>query len=149
MYISNGKALFEYNIIKEYTAGISLVGSEVKSIRNSAASISEAFIFVSNNEAFIKGMHVNKYEQSSVFNHDETRNRKLLLNKSEILHISKQLQTTGITCIPLELLSVNGKIKLRIAIARGKKLWDKKESLREEDIDLQTKRELNAIDYGY
>lgn len=143
MYIQNRKASYEYSIIKEYTAGISLLGTEVKSIRNSDASISEAFVFIANSEVYIKGMFVNKYKQATVYNHEEVRDRKLLLNKKEIKQIAEQLQMPGITCIPLTIQDVNGKIKLRIAVAKGKKLWDKKESLREKDIKLQTQRELN------
>ena len=143
MNIRNRKAFYEYSIIKEYNAGICLMGSEVKSIRNSEASISEAFVYISNSEIFIKGMFVNKYKQAVHANHEEVRDRKLLLNKKEIRQISEQLKMPGFTCIPLNVHDANGKIKLTIAIAKGKKLWDKKESIREKDIKLQTQRELS------
>ncbi len=143
MHIQNRKARFEYHIIKEYNAGMCLVGSEVKSIRNSEASISEAFVYISNSEIFIKGMFVNKYKQAVHSNHEEVRDRKLLLNKKEIRQISEELQNPGYTCIPLCIHDVDGKIKLTIAVAKGKKLWDKKESIREKDIKLQTQRELS------
>ena len=143
MHIQNRKAYYEYHIIKEYNAGMCLLGSEVKSIRNSEASISEAFVYISNSEIFIKGMFVNKYKQAVNNNHEEVRDRKLLLNKKEIRQIAEQLQTPGYTCIPLTVKDVNGKIKLTIAVAKGKKLWDKKEAIREKDIKLQTQRELS------
>ncbi|NBW57905.1 SsrA-binding protein SmpB [bacterium] len=143
MHIQNRKAYYEYYIIEEYNAGMCLVGSEVKSIRNSEASISEAFVYISNSEIFIKGMFINKYKQAVHNNHEEVRDRKLLLNKKEICRIAEQLQIPGYTCIPLFLKDVNGKIKITIAVAKGKKLWDKKESIREKDIKLQTQRELN------
>jgi SsrA-binding protein len=141
MIISNRKAYFEYHIIKEFDAGIMLVGSEVKSIMNNDASISEAYIYSQNNELFIKGMYINKYTDASLNNHVETRDRKLLLNKKEIREIIKETENTGITIIPLGVFIKNRKIKLKIAISKGKKLYDKRNSIKERDI----KREIKNI----
>lgn len=143
MNIGNRKAYRDYQIIREYTAGICLIGSEVKSIRNSNVNITDSFVYIHNSEIFIKGMFISKYTQATHTNHEELRDRKLLLNKKEIRNIKESLSKPGITCIPLNLHLSNGKIKVDIAIAKGKKLWDKKESIREKDIKLQTQRELN------
>lgn len=147
MHIQNRKARFEYHILKEYTAGISLLGSEVKSLRNSDANINDSFVYISNSEIFIKGMYISKYKQAVHTNHEEVRDRKLLLKKKEIRYIAEQLQQPGYTCIPINVHDVNGKIKLTIAVAKGKKLWDKKESIRENDIKIQTQRELSYDRY--
>src|SRR5574343_791553 len=142
MRISNRKAYFEYSIIKEYTAGIVLTGSEVKSIHNNNASISEAYIYSNNNELFIKGMYIAKYTEASINNHEEIRDRKLLLNKKEIREIIRSTETQGITIIPLEVFSKNGKFKMKIAVAKGKKLWDKREAIKARDIKREMQSEL-------
>jgi len=141
MKITNRKARYEYHIIKEYTAGIQLFGSEVKSIRNNDASISESFAYISDGEAFIKGMHIGQLKGSSRA-HEELRDKKLLLNRKEILNIAKNLTERGVTLVPIEIFDLEGKIKLKIAIAKGKKLYDKKEAIKERDIKIQTQKEL-------
>jgi SsrA-binding protein len=142
MKITNRKARFEYNIIKEYTAGIQLFGSEVKSIRNNDASISESFACILNGEIYVKGMHIGQFKGASR-THEELRDKKLLLNRKEIQSIAKNLTERGITLIPLEIFDLGGKIKLKVAIAKGKKLYDKKEALKERDIKIQTRQELS------
>lgn len=142
MHIQNRKAYYEYQIIKEYTAGICLVGSEVKSIRDSNINFKDSYIYIHNNEVFIKQMFISKYKQAIHTNHEEVRDRKLLLTKKEIRSIKELISETGITCIPLNLHLVNGKIKVKIAIAKGKKLYNKRESIKEKDIKIQTQREL-------
>lgn len=142
MNIQNRKARFEYHILKEYVAGLQLFGSEVKSTKNNDASISESFVYIYNGEAYIKGMHIGKFKGSSR-DHEETRDRKLLLNKKEIQNIAKSLTESGTTIVPLSVFDLNGKIKLRIAIAKGKKLYDKKDAIKERDIKIQTQKELN------
>lgn len=137
--IVNRKARFEYHILKEYTAGIQLLGSEVKSLRSSNANISESYCYIWNNEIFVKNMFISKYEESSWLNHDERRDRKLLLNKSEIREIVKLNQDNGVTIIPLELFIVNGRFKLKIGVAKGKKNFDKRQSIKEREV----KREIS------
>ena len=139
--IQNRKARHEYHIIKEYVAGIQLIGSEVKSIRNHNANINDSFVYISDSEIFIKGMHIAQYKQAVM--HDENRVKKLLLNKKEIIAIASKTDQPSYTIIPLEVFDMGGKLKVRIAIAQGKKLYDKKQSLKEKDIKLQTERELN------
>ena len=138
MNIQNRKARFEYHILKEYVAGLQLYGFEVKSIRNNNASISESFAYISNGEIFVKGMHVGGLKDSR----DEMRIKKLLLNRKEINSITKDLTERGITLVPLMIFDVDGKIKLKIALAKGKKLYDKKEAIKERDIKIQTQKEL-------
>lgn len=141
MILQNRKAHHEYFIIKEYTAGMQLIGSEVKAIRGHCASINESFVYISDSEIFIKGMHVSAYKNAP--KHDEDRVKKLLLNKKEISSIEAQIQKPGYTVIPLSVFDLDGKLKIKIAIAQGKKLYDKKATLKEKDIKLQTQRELN------
>jgi SsrA-binding protein len=132
--IRNKKASFEYAFIDKYVAGIQLSGTEIKSIRDSKASINEAYCFVKDSEIFIKNMHIAIYEAGSYNNHDPKRDRKLLLNKTEIKKIEKKLKDKGLTLIPLVLfLNEKGLAKIEIAIAKGKKLYDKRESLKEQD----------------
>jgi SsrA-binding protein len=142
MFVHNRKARFEYYIDKEFTAGMVLEGSEIKSLRSSNANISDAFIYISNGEIFIKGMYIAKYPHATHSNHEELRDRKLLLKSKEIREIAKWLQTPGHTCVPLYTTSKNGYAKLLIGTAVGKKLYNKKEAARERDIKIQTQREL-------
>lgn len=130
MQINNKKAYFEYFILEEYIAGIQLVGSEVKSLRDGQGNISDSFVYITNNEVFVKNIYISKYTESSYMNHDEVRDRKLLLTKKQIRDIQKDLKVNGITIIPLSLFELNGKLKLKIGIAKGKKLFDKKNSIK-------------------
>jgi SsrA-binding protein len=141
--IVNKKAYFEFHILKEFEAGIQLFGSEVKSIRNGNANIGDAFCYVWNNEVFVKNIYISKYEESSYMNHEEKRDRKLLLHKKEISAIIKLTQDNGTTVIPLELFVKKGRFKLKIGVGKGKKLWDKKVSIKERDIKRDIKRDLN------
>ena len=143
MSINNKKAFYEYFILEEYIAGIQLVGSEVKSLRDNNANINDSYVYILNNEVFVKGMYIAKYLESSYMNHEEIRDRKLLLTKKQIRDIQKQLKVNGITIMPLSIFTLHGKFKLKIGIAKGKKLFDKKASSKEKDIKKQTDRELN------
>jgi SsrA-binding protein len=138
--IQNRKARHDYTLLKEYTAGIVLVGSEVKSLRAGDASIVDSFVYISNDEVFLRGAHIGRYKQLA---HEEVRDRKLLLNRKEIRDLQKQVKEKGLTIIPLVVIEQAGKLKLKISVAQGKKTWDKKEALKEKDIKLQTKKELN------
>jgi SsrA-binding protein len=138
--IINKKSKFEYEFIQTEVAGIQLFGSEVKSIRQGKVSISESHCFFNNGELFIKGMNISDYGYGSF--HETTRDRKLLLKKKELRDLESQL-TKGLTIIPYRVfINEKGLIKLEIALSRGKKLYDKRESLKKRDIDRDIKRDL-------
>jgi SsrA-binding protein len=131
--IKNKKAYHEFFIDETVEAGIVLVGSEVKSIRGGKANIKEAFVRIMNNEAFIIGMHISPYEKGSVYNQDPLRQRKLLLHKREIVKLYSLATQKGLTLVPLAVYLKQGKVKLEIGVARGKKLYDKRQSIAERD----------------
>lgn len=131
--IKNKKAYHEYFIDETVEAGIALVGSEVKSIRSGKANIREAFVRIQNGEAFIHGMNISPYEKGSVFNQDPLRVRKLLLHKREILKLLGFATQKGLTLVPLTVYLKKGLVKLEIGVARGKKLYDKRQSIAERD----------------
>jgi SsrA-binding protein len=138
--IVNKKAKFEYEFLQTETCGIQLLGSEVKSIRGGKASISEGYCYFNNGELFVKGMNISDYGFGS--SHDTTRDRKLLLKRKELNNLENQL-TNGLTIIPYRLfLNDKGLIKMEIALARGKKLYDKRNSIKSRDIDRDMKRDL-------
>ena len=128
--IKNRKAGFEYSFLEKYVAGIQLSGSEIKSIREAKANIAEAFCLFVNSELFIRNMNINEYKQGGMHNnHNPKRDRKLLLNKQELKKLSSKLIDKGLTIIPLRLfINENGYAKLEIALAKGKKLYDKRET---------------------
>lgn len=140
--IKNRKAKFEYEFIEKFTAGIQLTGTEIKSIRAGKASIVEAFCFIANDEVFVKNMYIAEYEQGTYNNHEPRRNRKLLLNRTEINKLIKKKKDVGLTIVPLSLF-INGKgyAKLDIALAKGKKLHDKRNDLKDKD----NKRSLDRV----
>jgi SsrA-binding protein len=132
--IKNKRAKFDYEWLDTYTAGVQLVGTEVKSIRMGKASIAEGYCYFSDGELFIKNMNIAEWSHGNRFNHDPIRERKLLLSKREIDKISKSIQDQGVTIVPLKLfINEKGWIKLNIAVARGKKNYDKRQSLKEKD----------------
>ena len=140
---TNRKANFEYFIISTYEAGIVLVGSEVKSIRLGHTNLKDSFItFSKDGEAFIKNMHITNYKDATIDKIDEKRSRKLLLNKNEIKKIMTKVQEKGFTCVPLKVYLKDNYVKLEIAIAKGKHLYDKKDTLAKKDIERDTAREL-------
>ena len=143
MKIMNRKAKFEYEILDTYVAGIVLQGSEVKSIRNGRCNISDSFCIVDNNEVILKNCHISKYDSDKFTNHEELRDRKLLLTKKEILKLKEKSQIAGITIIPLKLFLQHNLIKVEIGLCKGKKLYDKRESIKERDIE----RELSRIKF--
>jgi SsrA-binding protein len=132
--IKNRKASFEYHLIEKYVAGIVLSGSEIKSIRNGKVSLQEAYCDFRQNELFIRQMNIARYEQASYNNHEPLRERKLLLNKKELRKLKKKLDEKGLALIPLRLfINMSGLAKLEIALGKGKKLYDKRESIKERD----------------
>ncbi|MGB9619869.1 MAG: SsrA-binding protein SmpB [Armatimonadota bacterium] len=138
--ITNRRARHDYHILETFQAGIVLVGTEVKSLRQGRASLQEAFCKPEGGEIFIYGMHIPPYEQGNRFNVDPVRPRKLLLHRSEIRRIQRQLQEKGYTLIPLKLYFDRGYAKLEIALARGKKLYDKREAIARRDAEIERRR---------
>lgn len=140
---SNRKAYHEYHILDKYEAGIELFGTEVKSLREAQANLKESYVIVRKNQAWISGMHINRYSNTGHEGHDPTRNRRLLLNKREILKIKQSIEQKGLTVVPLKLyFSENGWAKVEIGLAKGKKIFDKKSSIKERDIKRDMQREL-------
>jgi len=141
--IQNKKARFQYEILDKYTAGIVLTGTEIKSIRNSKASISESFCeFNDNSELFVVNMYIEEYAFGTYRNHKPRAERKLLLNKRELKKLHREVRNTGLTIVPLKLfINDNGYAKLIIALAKGKKLHDKRETMKDRD----NKRDLDRI----
>lgn len=143
MNIQNKRARFEYELIDEYTAGIVLTGTEIKSLRNSKASLSESFCeFNERGELFTVNMNIEEYAYGTRFNHRPKAQRKLLLNKKELKKLHKEVKNSGLTIVPLRLfINDKGFAKIRIALARGKKLYDKRETIK----DRENKRDLDRV----
>lgn len=141
---TNKKIHFEYEILDTIEAGIVLLGTEVKSIRSGKGSISEGYVIEESNELFIKNMNIPQYDKGNINNHEPLRVRKLLLNKKEIIKLSRQIKEKGITIVPSKLYFKNNLIKLELAICKGKKLYDKRETIKDRDnkrnIDREMKR---------
>jgi len=140
--IKNKKARFEYLIVDEFVAGIQLLGTEIKSIREGNASITEAYCVIQKDEVFLRNAYVDEYGNGGHFNHEIRRDRKLLLNRAEITKIHKKLKTKGFTLVPLNLfVNAKGLAKIKIALGQGKKLHDKRETIKDRD----SKRALDRI----
>lgn len=135
MEINNKKAYYNYFIENELEAGIVLVGTEIKSVKQGSINIKDSYIRIKNNEAYIVNMYIEKYKSGSIFNHEPTRERKLLLHKKEINKLSEKISRDGYTLIPLKVYIKNGKAKILIGLARGKKLYDKRESIKKRDLE--------------
>ena len=143
--IKNKRASFEYAILEEYVAGIQLLGTEIKSIRESKASINEAFCVFFKDELYIRNMDISEYSHGNLNNHEPKRDRKLLLKRKELDKLKKKSQEKGLTIIPLRLFTNNkGLAKVAIALAKGKKLYDKRESLKTKDIKREIDRHLKS-----
>ncbi|MDO5714159.1 MAG: SsrA-binding protein SmpB [Tissierellia bacterium] len=141
---TNRKARHDYFIDDTLEAGIALKGTEVKSIRKGRANLKESYGIIIEGEVFVEGMHVSPYEQGNRFNEDPLRKRKLLLHKSEIRKLKRQVDQKGVTLVPLRLYLKNGRVKLELAIARGKKLYDKRDAIAKRDSE---RRMRQARDY--
>lgn len=139
---NNKKAYYDYFIENKIEAGICLQGTEVKSLRLGKCSIKESYIKITNGEVFIIGMHIATYENGNIYNHEETRTRKLLLKKSEILKLQQQVDKNGYTLVPLRVYFSNQYAKVEIGLAKGKKKYDKRQSLKEKDIKRQIERRI-------
>ena len=144
-YNNNRKVKHEYEIIKKFTAGVSLIGAEVKSIRNSRISLKEAYIKIKDSQAFLVQAHITKPDYLDGFTKfDETRARRLLLTKNELSELQKAVTQDGLTVMPLSIYQPDGgkKIKMDIAICKGKKLYDKRETLKRKTQEMDAKREM-------
>ena len=135
MEILNRKAKYNYQIFDTIEAGIVLTGTEIKSLRLGKANIRDSYVRVKNNEMFIINMHISSYENGNIFNHDETRERKLLLHKKEIFKFRDKIKLEGYTIVPLKVYLKNGRAKVLIGLAKGKKNYDKREDIKKRDIE--------------
>ena len=137
---TNKKARFNYEIIEKIEAGISLKGTEVKSVRNKNVSIGESYAQIKDNEVFLHNLHISPYEQGNRENHDPIRVRKLLLHKQEIKKLVNKIQLKGLSLVPLSIYLKKGKIKIELAVGRGKRLVDKRESMKKRAVDREIAR---------
>lgn len=138
----NKKAFHDYFILETYEAGIELKGTEIKSVRKGHVNLKDAFIRFKNDEAFIENMHIAPYEQGNIFNHEPLRNRKLLLHKKQIKKLQREVKENGLTVVPTKLYFNTSKLKVEIALARGKKLYDKRQDLKAKDAKRDMERAL-------
>ena len=145
MEILNRKVNFDYEIIDTYETGIVLTGTEIKSIRLGKCNLKDSYAIIKNNEIFILNMHISQYDQGNRFNHEETRTRKLLMHKKEILKLRDKLEIEGFTLVPIKLYFKGSKAKLLIGLAKGKKNYDKRESIKKKDIERQIAKDLKMI----
>ena len=138
----NPTAYHNYTIQNTIEVGIVLTGTAIKSIRNGKVNIKDTYVNIKNGEVFIYGMHISPYEFGNIFNKDPLRTRKLLLNKSEINKLFGQIQTKGVSLIPIKMYFKGNKVKLEIGIGKGKKLFDKREDIAKKDAEMKMKRAL-------
>ncbi len=141
---NNKKAYHDYFIEDKYEAGLVLVGTEVKSLREGKCSIKEAYVRIENGEAFIVGMNISPYEKGNIFNRDPLRERKLLLHKSQIAKLIGDSSQSGYTIMPLQVYFKDGRAKLEIGLARGKKLYDKREAIAKKDLRRELERDFKV-----
>jgi SsrA-binding protein len=140
----NPKATHDYHILETWECGVVLTGTEVKSLRNGQASIKEAYARLRNGEVFLDGMNITPYEQGNRYNHDPVRTRKLLLHRREIEKLIGAVEQKGLTLVPLELYFKNGRVKVVIALGRGKKLHDKRDDLKRRAVERETARAVSV-----
>lgn len=140
MVIENRKAKFDYFIEDTYEAGIVLKGTEIKSIREGKCNLKDSYAIIKNNEVFLLNTHISSYDKGNLFNHEETRTRKLLLNKKEILKLRTKIDIEGYTLIPLKVYFKKGLAKILIGVAKGKKDYDKRESIKKKDIEREIRK---------
>lgn len=138
----NRKARHEYSIIQTYEAGIVLQGTEVKALRQGKANLVDSYGTIKNSEVWLIGAHISEYTQGNINNHIPTRDRKLLLNKSEIRRLIGKVKEKGLTLVPLRLYFKNGKVKVELALAKGKKVYDKRAAIAKRDFDREQERKI-------
>lgn len=138
--VSNRKAFYNYEILETYEAGLVLLGTEIKSLRSGGGSLQDAYIIISNGEAILKNASISPYKFGSVFNHEERRERKLLLHKRELAKLKQMSDVKGFSIIPLSFYLKKGLVKVKIALARGKKNYDKRAAIKEREHERSMKR---------
>lgn len=141
MEILNRKAKYDYEIHDKYEAGIVLTGTEIKSIRNGSCNLKDSYAIIKNHEAYVINMHISEYSEGNRFNHDERRTRKLLLHKKEILKIENKINLEGYTIVPIKLYFDRGYAKIQIGVAKGKHTYNKKEAIKQRDIERDIKKQ--------
>ena len=142
MEIKNREARFNYQILEVIEAGIVLTGTEIKSLKQGKANIKDAYATYKNGEIFLINMHISSYDNGNRFNHDETRTRKLLLHKGEILKLRDKINIQGLTLVPLEVYLKHGLAKVSLGVAKGKKVYDKREDIKKRDIERSIRAKL-------
>ena len=145
MEIINKRAKFDYFIEDEYEAGIVLTGTEIKSVRNGQCNIKDCYGIVKNNEIFLLNMFIGQYREGNIFNHSETRSRKLLLHKKEIKKIADSIELKGLTIVPLKLYFKDNKLKVLLGVCKGKKTFDKRETIKNRDIQRDVQSNLKKF----
>ena len=141
IYIKNKRAYFEYSILDKYTAGIKLMGTEIKSIREGKANLNDAFCTFIDNQLYVRNLHISEYSYGSFYNHEAKRDRVLLLNKKELKKLQTRGEEKGLTIVPLSLfINERGFAKLEIGLAQGKKTYDKRETMKERDTKIEMDR---------
>jgi SsrA-binding protein len=138
----NRKARHDYEILQTYEAGIVLTGTEVKALREGKANLVDSYANLKNGEVWLTGAHISEYSQGNINNHEPTRTRKLLLNAKEIRKLIGKINEKGLTLIPLRLYFKNGRVKVELALAKGKKVYDKRESIAKRDFERQQQRKI-------
>ncbi|MDY5982593.1 MAG: SsrA-binding protein SmpB [Anaeroplasma sp.] len=138
---TNKRATFEYFILEKYEAGIKLMGTEIKSIRNGHCNINDAYVIMKNNRPWIVNMFIAKYEFGNIFNHDELRSRELLLHKKECIKLAARIKQEGLTLVALRCYFEGSLVKVEIGLAKGKKLQDKREAIKEKDAKIRIEKE--------
>lgn len=142
---TNKKARFEYFILETYEAGLALKGTEIKSVRNGQISLQEAYVRTDGSQIWLVGAHIAPYEHAGAFQHDPIRDRKLLMHKKEIRKLWDEVRIKGMTIVPIRVYLKAGRAKLEIGLAKGKKLYDKRQSIKEKDIEREASRSRNDL----
>lgn len=147
--VTNRKARHDFHILETYEAGIALVGTEVKSLREGKGNLQDSFARIENGELFLYNMHISPYEKGNIYNKDPRRTRKLLMHKREIYRLAGKVQEKGLTLIPLSLYLKNGIVKVELALAKGKTLYDKRESIKRKTVKREMERTLKDYNIKY
>lgn len=145
MEIINRKAKFDYFIKEEYEAGIVLTGTEIKAVRIGSCNIKDCYGIIKNGEVFLLNMYIGQYKEGNIFNHEETRSRKLLLHKKEIKKIMQAVEVKGLTLIPIKLYFKDNKLKVLLGVCLGKKSYDKRETIKERDIKREVQKNIKCV----
>jgi len=142
MRIFNRRVRFDYHLLEKFEVGIVLTGAEVKSVKESKIKLEESFVRLADDGAYLVNAHISPYRHARSESYEPTRSRRLLLHKKEILSLAKKIESKGLTLVPVSCYTKKGKIKLEIALARGKRKWDKREAIKRRDLEREVKREL-------